>query len=112
MSLSTFETRFRDFPAERLLAEFGETVTYTPSGGSATSITAIVRREALQSFPEDRSSRVEYGLNVWVSSDDVPTVVVQGDTVAIEKRRGSGETDTFKVKAILSQTGGMWKLSL
>lgn len=43
-----FETAFAQSPADSLETQFGETVSYTPDGGSSKNITAIIDRESLR----------------------------------------------------------------
>lgn len=108
---SLHDTRFGELSCPRLLARFGETVTYTPSGGSATSITALVFREVLAPVPTDPTSRVEYGYAIWVQSSDVSNPVIGTDTVALKRHRGESATHTRTVRARKQENGG-WRLEL
>lgn len=94
-----------------MLARFGEDVTYTPSGGSASTIKAMVFRDVLSPVSADQTNRVEYGLHIWVSSDDVSDPIVNADSVALKMHRGYSATHTRKVRGRKQENGG-WRLEL
>ena len=62
-----------------LLTELGQSVTYTPAGGDARKVSAIVGRRTL---PVDFGDRQSFALQVWARfiAVDVPDLA-QGDAV-------------------------------
>lgn len=62
--------------------EFAETITYTPSGGSATSISAIVEKDDIFQEPYVRGPDTATCL-VYVKASDVSTPQF-GDTFTID----------------------------
>lgn len=110
--MSRFATAHQSIGAPALLAQHGETVTYTPDGGDATSVSAIVYREPIESRGPDGNVRLEYALSIALSKADVATVTTGADTVALKKRSNSASDTTFRVTSIVEQSGGMWLLGL
>ena len=66
-----------------LVAQFGQTVTYTPAGGEGTSISAVWYADrTLPNFYIDSQQDVETGVLV-ASPADVTSPNINGDTVII-----------------------------
>lgn len=106
-----FDELFADGgPADSLLAQFGESITYTPIGGSAATVTAIVtRRPAV----EISGTRVEVPVEFMVKQADVPTLSLGRDRVWIKRAKQDAAADEFRVVGpILSQDGGMYRLKV
>lgn len=89
----------------------GETVTYTPAGSTARAVVAIVTRGAWRS---DGLPLPGPGISIAISQADVPTVVLNGDTVAVKLRPTDVTTATLRVTEFepAGQSGGMWRLVL
>jgi len=84
------------------LAAFGETVTYTPQGGSAASVKAIV--EAGDDF-ETRVPGAEWSL--WVCLADV-SAPAKGDSVTASGLTGVVD-GTYRVVDVRKDgSGGAW----
>jgi len=80
---TTFDSLMQSAGWPSLVAQFGQTVTYTPSGGEGSSITAIWHADrTLPNFYIDSQQDVETGVLV-VSPDDVMNPNINGDTVTI-----------------------------
>jgi hypothetical protein len=54
---STFDGTFQSAAARHLLSQFGEQVVYTPGGGEASTLTAIVSRGATEDVSGQRGRR-------------------------------------------------------
>lgn len=85
----------------------GEDITYTPSGGSASTITAIVIRGQLV---EKGRGQVVQQMEIIVSMDDVPTVKTNGDRVALKRNRDDAANSTMTVTHVVNQDGNAWRL--
>lgn len=85
---------------------------YTPKGGSPTTITAVVTRDAPRAFGPSANSQLAYPLLIQVRKADVATVTCRADTVAIKRRSGDATATTYYVTEIVSQSGAMWSLAV
>lgn len=74
--------------AELVLTEFGEEITYTPSGGSPRSILAIVDRNPPEDIPEAPAGGMQKGIMIEVANRE--TSIADDDIGGI----GSAEVDT------------------
>src|SRR5574343_292898 len=92
--------------------DFAESITYTPSGGAAVTVSAIVNRNPLQTRGTDNNARLEFEIEIEVAVESVAAVILNGDTVALKKREGDTADTTFKVSHIVQQDSGMWRLGL
>lgn len=98
---------------DRVLSDmYGETVTYTPDSGSATSISVIVERDAVDTVPTDRGNVPRRARRIRVSKTDVATVTIGGDTVAVKTMADDATATTYRIGAILEDHGGVWLLDL
>ena len=88
--------------------EFSEAVTYTPYGGSAKTIYAIVERSPLDRLAETQQS-ISDSLEVTVRRADVAVVKRDGDTIAVAPNLG-GEVKTFTVRQIVRQDSAVFVL--
>jgi hypothetical protein len=98
-------------------AMFGESITYTPTGGAATAVTGFVYRRRLRSRPQRNdgaagSSVVEYAIEVAISKADIDTVTLAADTVALCANIGDSATKTYRVAAVIAQDPAVWHLGL
>ena len=93
-----------------LLADFGESISYTPSGGSPCSIQAIVHRE----LPETINSSLVNTIDIEIANHPtlgIQTVTRMGDVVTVALREGA-TPGPLKVVAIVAQDPGYWRLRL
>jgi hypothetical protein len=94
--------------------EFAETVSYTPKGGSAKTIKAVVNRERPDPAAEVSNRAYFNQLEIMIANDatnGIAAINKDGDTVSLPLRPG-GVAVTFTVKDILSSDDGMWHLIL
>lgn len=110
--MSTFTAIHRDGLDRAVLPMHGETVTYTPSGGSATAITAIVERDPVDTVPTDRGNQPRRARRIRVSKSDVATVTIGADTVLVKTMADDASYTTYSVGAILEDHAGAWLLDL
>ena len=99
--------------ANTFLADFGETVTYTPVGNSPIALQALVYRLPA-SAAEGLSGSGVYKHEIMIACH--PTAGVQvvnkgRDTVAFANRIG-GTVESFVVREILQTDQGMWHLGV
>jgi len=92
--------------------EFAETVIYTPKGGTAKEIKAVITRRPPE--PDDSvSGRVlQDQVEVSIVNDatyGIATVSLGGDTVVFPKYAG-GANVTWLVTAVSAQDEGAWRL--
>lgn len=90
----------------------GEPVTYTPKGGEAVEIYAIVHRDPTMVRGDDGRRRMTDGIEMELDKSDVPDVVENGDVVTFPKRPGSVATLTRPVAKVLRSVGGTWGVRL
>ena len=84
--------------------DFGESVTYTPSGGAASTISALIDRPHGESRIGDLGV-VQVGYTARVRDDDV-AAPANGDTLATA-------TESFIVRNARQDLGGtLWTLDL
>ena len=96
--MTTFDTAFLAKAWPKLVAQFGETVAYTPHGGSASDISGIWHPgQILTAYYTDGSAEVAVGV-LKVSSADVASpdtrdkVVIGGVTWAVKVVERHGAT--------------------
>ena len=109
--MSRFDSMSEQYNASPLQWVHGEDVTYAENGVSGTTIKAIVYRRPLEPQALDRSSRVEYGFEVFVSHADADNPVIGTSSITLNKTRESTSTHVRKVKARRQVSGG-WLLTL
>jgi len=83
---------------------FAETVTYTPYGGSGSSIDAVVMRDPVEAQDALDGSWEAGGARVLVNEDDV-SQPARGDTVTV-----TSPAATYIVNG-WQHTEGMWSLT-
>ncbi len=102
---------------------FQESVVYTPSGGTARTINAIVFRDgSMAGSSGSRSGALTnatlsryYKCEMLVSTDatngiDNPTI--QEDTITFNKNVNDTSTVTWVIKGILQEDGGAYRIGL
>lgn len=96
--------------------EFAEDILYTPSGGQARVIKAIVDRKRLSPVSEDSSRALVDSIEIMIARDPVYGIAeitkgMDADEVVLSETIG-GVGVNFFVADILSQDEGMWHLLL
>ena len=111
--MTDFNDAFSARAASALTALGAETVTYTPAGGSGSSIEAMVQRESLQSEEQDPGSGIEtvYTVPVLVQLADVSAPAI-GDRITFDPFAVEGaSTLDWAVVAIDDAFGGIATLT-
>ena len=101
-----------------LQSGFQETVTYTPSGAAAKSISAVVvrggGREGDEPPVRHGSASRQYDVEIWISTDattGVEGVTPREDVVSLATTPG-GSSEIYTVMAIIDSDSGAWHLGL
>lgn len=110
--MSTFSDIHQDGLDNAVIPMYGESVTYTPDGGAAVTITVIVERDPVDTIPTDRGNMPRRARRIRVSKTDVATVTIGGDTVAVKTMADDATATTYRVGAILEDHGGAFLLDL
>jgi len=87
-----------------LLADFGVTATYTPSGGASSSITVIFDNEFI---PVDTGASVSFAMRqpkALARSADIPNVA-EGDILVVN-------STTYVIRIVMPDGTGMTELML
>ncbi len=106
-----------------LTSGFQESVVYTPSGGTAKTIDAIIYREGTtQTVPSRRTGSSEnktisrgYDVEIHISTDvtaGIGTVTIHEDKVALKRRTNDSSNTIFLVKGIIEEDDGAYWLGL
>lgn len=106
-----------------LTSGFQESIIYTPSGGTAKTINAIVYRDGTtQTVPSRRTGASEnktiarrYDVEIHISTDataGIETVTIQEDKVALKRRTNDSSNTNFLVKGIVQEDVGAYWLGL
>lgn len=94
-------------------SSFGESVVYTPSGGSPATIKAVVFRREPRPLTSPVRSDIQvqvFNYRVMVDRNDVATVTENADKV--EMKDMTGTTKTFRVQKILASDEGCYTLGV
>ena len=92
-------------------SSFGETISYTPSGGTATSFKAVVfRRGAEKLNIQNGIPSQHYPIVVELDTADVASVKVQEDKITCTDLNGVSKE--FRVSKIMYSDAGCFKLGL
>ena len=67
-----------------LLDRFGESIAYTPSGGAAATITAVVDRDTVAVEPSDDGTYTVHRMTIHVRTSDVATRTLELDAATID----------------------------
>lgn len=110
--MSTFASNYADFAGGRLADYFGESVTYTPSGGSATSIQAILTRQQVETIGNMGDGAYAYSVTAWIRKADVPTLTIRKDTIAFKVNTWDAATVTRVIQECVEQTADMYLVRL
>ena len=82
--------------------EFAEMITWTPKGGEAATITALVRRSRLSTRPTDGSVALSWPVTITVRRLDVEPFNRNGDTVSVSEVYG-GTPVTWRASHLIAQ---------
>lgn len=112
----TFKDQLKDHALNVILNtnEFAESISYTPKGGAAKTIKAIVNRQRANPASEISNRGLVNQAEIIIFKDatnGVASVIEDADTAVIADYPG-GPTQTYRVKNILSSDEGMWHLLL
>jgi len=97
---------------------FEEDVVYTPSGGTAKTIKAMVYRQgSVKSSTSNRmtSKNRSYDIEIDISTDatnGITDITIRADKVALYREIGDTITTTFLVKGIIQDDAGAKRLGL
>lgn len=94
-----------------------EAVFYTPKGGTATAINAIVfrgkeNRIALNIKQSGNDMARKFDVEIYVSRTDVPVVKENADTVELYKLMGDAMSTKMNVVGIVRMDEGAFRLGL
>ena len=106
-----------------LTSGFQESIIYTPSGGSAKTINAMIYRDGTtQTVPSRRTGAGEnktisrrYDIEIHISTDatsGIQTVTINEDTVKLKRRTNDTSNTTFLVRGIVQEDVGAYWLGL
>ena len=102
-----------------LASGFEEDITYTPSGGTAKTISAIVYRQGAKESSTNRrltnAQNRTYDIEIDISTDatnGIADVTIREDKVALYREIGDSTTTTFMVKGIIQDDAGAKRLGL
>ena len=96
-----------------LSGEFSEEITYTPGGGSAKVIKAIVGRDALGRNSENKGRSLRSRVKVSIADDEingVSSINKIDDWVTFTDSEGN--TRNARIVDIESRSSGMWRLQV
>lgn len=113
--MSQFDSLFASFAAPVLLdgvSGFGEAVTYTPTGGAATAIEAIVIRQQVETIGGMGEVGHRMSITAWVRQSDVPNLTKNADTIAYKVSTDDAASVPGKIMEVIERTGGMVYLRL
>lgn len=94
--------------------EFAEAVTYTPLGGTAKSINAIVVRDEPAQLGETAARSLAADLTIAIRNDataGVTSVNTGGDRVTVARRYGE-TAKSLQVYEVISSDAAIWRLRL
>lgn len=107
----SFNTQLAD-DAATFLADFGESITYTPTGSAAQAVTAIVDRKP-ERLKQVRGREFPANiLDIQVSKADIPTVTERQDTVSLKLRLDDPSNTICRVTKIIQSDPGLWHLEV
>ena len=95
--------------------EFAETISYTPKGGSAKSIKAIVERSRLDSSSQDSGRIVGRQAEIWIANhatDGVASITKGEDLVSMPVHNEGGANVDWRVIDVMHKDEGVWQLLL
>lgn len=93
-------------------SHFGEEIVYTPYGGSAKTIRAMVNRNPSDPMAEGGQRTMENTIEVFISTDathGISSITLGEDKVQVADDIG-GAVRKYTVQRIIAQDEGMWQL--
>lgn len=93
--------------------ECAESISYTPNGGSAKTIKAVINRERLNQQGQDQGRTVTKECEIQIANDatyGVTSVSKGNDTVSFPVYNEGGTNVTWRVIEVISKDEGMWHL--
>jgi hypothetical protein len=109
--MSEFDDDF-SAAARSLLARLGETIGYTPKGGTRRDIRATVDRGAVQNAPGPSATYMGFAiLEVLHDADGVDTLTKGGDAFHFAALPGQ-EEGTWRSAELIGHDGGMFILKV
>jgi hypothetical protein len=94
---------------------FVESISYTPSGGEATTINATVNRTSGMIRRQNIDGRPRYDAEIIISNDStygISTVTPKEDIVTMAAPELNSTSHTFNVIAIIGKSSMGWHLGL
>ncbi len=94
--------------------EFAESVVYTPKGGTAKTIKAVVERQRLNPADETSNRVLINQVQIFIAKDatyGVGSISKDGDLCLVADQPG-GIDRSYRVKDILGSDDGIWHLLL
>lgn len=88
---------------------FEESVTYGVDGGSESTFDAVVIPSPPGSGSVNGSTIVQYKFDVWIARANIANVKLNADYIKILR---NGKTFTYKIRAILAEDKGCFKLGV
>lgn len=110
--MSQFDSLFATFAAPVLTENMGESVTYTPATGTASTIRAIIIREQAQAVGSMGDVAYRYSVTAWVRKADIATLTVRKDTIAYKVNSWDASTVTRVIEECIQQTADMYFVRL
>ena len=100
-----------------LEAGFEENIAYTPSGGVATTIEAIVdrggsRQTKVRTRPGAEMDNRSFAIEIWIAVNDIASVTLDEDKVELAARIGDTATLKYRVRGVIDNDLGAWHLGL
>lgn len=109
--VSRFHSMAQQFNHSPLQWVHGESVTYTFYNATLGTFKVLVYRGPLEPLSEDRTGRVEYGIEVTVSAEHVPDPKCGQESVTLMIKPDDVTPVARTVKARTPIAGG-WRLRL
>jgi len=92
--------------------EFAESISYTPYGGAAKTIKAIVTRNRISPDSQEQGRVLINQVEIQIANDvtnGIATVTKGQDTVSLPAFLG-GSASTWRIVDILDHDSAMWRL--
>lgn len=111
----SLKTRMLEDMAYRILNndEFSENIVYTPYGGTAKTIKAVVIRERLETSPQDAGRALHRQAEIFIANDatyGMAAVQKGQDSIQMAVYEGGSPMVVWSVEDILSKDSGAWRL--
>lgn len=107
-----FNERLLSDADKAFLKEFKEDVIYTPFGGQAKVIKAVIERDRVDSSPQDQSRMLHRQYAIQIQNDPAKGVISVNkgnDLASFPVTQGEMNTD-WRVVEVLHKDAGIWRL--